>query len=244
MAWPCSAVTTIKIQHPRLIEPFPEVPVATLSYYSTDNFPYAIYYLGYEKNNYPGPVFDPTVSNQTKINYQVGALQLVMNNHWRKLKEYDNGVPIEKEEVVMTLPLNKKWLDQQFPYMNPQSISAGVTDTISGIYLDSPGIDCDEAHPKYVEKVVAEAEYTLVFMVKPAGTSIPYEESIWVPLKAFTWRWGGRAKKQPDKTWLPEGSGNSEDPVTSEGFMAEKLSEIVEWETVANENTIKWRLKP
>ncbi|HPW59998.1 MAG TPA: hypothetical protein PLK58_15220 [Candidatus Rifleibacterium sp.] len=46
------------------------------------------------------------------------------------------------------------------------------------------------------------------------------------------------AEKQPADTWLLE------DPVTSEGFMAEKLSEIVEWETVANEDTIEWRLKP
>lgn len=235
LAWPCSAINTIKIQHPELIELFPEVPVATLSYYFTENSPYAVYYLGYEEENNAGPTFNPTVSNQTKIGYLVGALQLVMNNHWRKLKE--NG--IEKEEVAITHPLNKKWLDLKFPYNLYKPCAPGTTDTVFKIYGDAPFVDCDDAHPKYIEEVKAEAEYTLVFMVKPAGTSVPYEESIWVPLKAFSWNWGGHAVKQPDSTWSEVDSS-----IYSDGFIPEKLLEVIEWEDVANKDTIEWGAKP
>jgi hypothetical protein len=238
-----SASATIKIEHPTLVAPIPELSPANLSYYFEDGYPFAIYYIGYKDKRDSGDIgeiasFDPTISNQTKINYLVGAVQLVSNNHWRKFKEYDeNGNSVEKEEVCLTLPQNKKWLDYKSLYHGFKSSPSGKIVKISDIYVDTPRVECDSP-PKFVQEVIAEAEYTLIFMAKPSARAIPYDESIWVPIKAFTWGWGGHALKQPDATWSDEGHS-----VYSYGFFPEKLLEIVEWEFVANDDTLKWRPK-
>ncbi|EKD81513.1 MAG: hypothetical protein ACD_39C01773G0001 [uncultured bacterium] len=236
-----SAGATIKIEHPKLVEPIPELPPATCSYFLEPGNPYAVYYIGYKNNGGSNDIvkFDPTISNQTQIDYVIGALQLVSNNHWRELKEYNSeNTPIEKEEVIITLPTNKKWLDKQFPVNDPGFCSSGQTVKIEDIYNDTPRIECDDSQPKFIQEVVAEAEFTLIIMARPAATAIAWDKTIWVPIKAFTWGWGGHAVKQLDTSWV-----EVDHSVVSFGFTPEKLLNIVEWEFVANKDTLYWRPK-
>ncbi|MGM0601017.1 MAG: hypothetical protein ACQETH_14500, partial [Candidatus Rifleibacteriota bacterium] len=237
-----NAITSIKVKHPQWVDPVPpEIPDPVLNSFTDDS--YEVAYLGYkEESENEYPVFNPTIKNDTKIEYLVAALQLVKNNHWRKLE----GVDGVSEEVAVTKPPDEMWLDKQFPYLKHKLCPSNDTTKIEAIYEDLPLVELISSYNNVVKEVKTNAEYILFFMVKPSGNSMPYDESIWVPLNAFYWQWQGRVKRNDEKWEVTE-------PLIGKGFMKIDYNKIIQWNKVAiveNENEdenhiiIKWEPKP
>ncbi|KAF1079498.1 MAG: hypothetical protein GQF41_4056 [Candidatus Rifleibacterium amylolyticum] len=240
-----SATASIEIKHPIWSDPSPpEIPQPVLNHY-TDG-PYKVFYLGYEEWNEEYPVFEPTIANNTRIGYLIAGLHLMKNNHWRKV--IVNGS--ETEEIAQTYPSEEMWLDNKFPFLSLKAISASETKKLTSIFQDPPKVDLDEAFPRIVSEVRADAEYLFFLMVKPSASNIPAENSIWTPIKAFKWKWTGHAVKDEEGKWKEKPNS-----ILSQGFQAIHYDKIVSWKKTAlhplnedqsdeNHIIIKWEAKP
>lgn len=240
------ATASIEIKHPIWSDPSPpEIPQPVLNHYTEG--PDEVFYLGYKEGNEEYPIFEPTIANNTQIGYLIAGLHLVKNNHWRRVTVNGSGT----EEIAQTYPSEEMWLDNKFPFLFLEAISASETKKLTSIFRDPPKVELDEAFPKIVSEVRADAEYLFFLMVKPSATNIPAENSIWTPIKAFKWKWTGHAVKDEEGKWK-EKKPNS---IVSQGFQAIHYYKIVSWQKTAlhpldedqsdeNHIIIKWEAKP
>ncbi|EKE12577.1 MAG: hypothetical protein ACD_13C00164G0001 [uncultured bacterium] len=177
---------------PGISSSFPRVATDTYVNPDTNETINNVWYIGYATPSYGIEVF-PVVHNETDIQYAFAFLQLFQNAHERSLV---NG----NHEFALTKPSGFYWKDGGFPYLGFAPVSHNTELELNGLFEDAPKVALDDnfyGHSTTLQ-VSASASYRLFLMAKITPTNeIPYEKSIWCPIIALDWVWGGKAERSP-----------------------------------------------